>query len=38
VIHQLGWDSAFILTAVVATIGAMWWAFGVPRIEQVIAD
>jgi MFS family permease len=35
VIHRLGWNSAFVLTAAIALIGALWWAFGVPRIEQV---
>ena len=35
VIHRAGWDSAFILTAAIAAFGAAWWAFGVPKIEQV---
>jgi MFS family permease len=35
VIHRMGWNSAFVLTAAIAAIGALWWAFGVPRIEQV---
>ena len=35
VIHRAGWDSALVLTAVVAAFGAVWWAFGVPRIAQV---
>ena len=36
VVHRAGYNSAFILTAAVATLGAIWWAIGVPRIEQVI--
>ena len=38
VIHQLGWNSAFVLTAVIAGVGASWWAIGVPKIEQVELD
>ena len=36
VVQRAGYNSAFILTAAVAAIGAIWWAIGVPRIEQVI--
>ena len=35
VVQRAGYNSAFILTAAVAAIGAIWWAIGVPRIEQV---
>jgi MFS family permease len=35
VVHRAGYDSAFVLTAVIAAFGAMWWALAVPRIEQV---
>jgi MFS family permease len=30
--------NAFILTAAVCAAGALWWAFGVPKIEQVALD
>ena len=35
VVQRSGYDSAFVLTAVVGAIGAAWWAFGVPKIEQI---
>lgn len=35
VVQRAGYNSAFILTAVIAAIGAIWWAIGVPRIAQV---
>jgi len=35
VVQRAGYDSAFVLTAAIATFGAAWWAFGVPKIEQV---
>jgi len=38
VIHHAGWDNAFILTAVIAAVGAIWWAVGVPAIKQVELD
>jgi MFS family permease len=38
VVQRAGYNSAFILTAAVAAVGALWWAFGVPRIEQVKLD
>jgi MFS family permease len=38
VVQRAGYDSAFVLTAVIAAIGAVWWAVGVPRIEQVQLD
>jgi MFS family permease len=38
VIKQAGWDSAVMLTAAIAAIGAIWWAIGVPRIEPVKLD
>jgi MFS family permease len=38
VVERAGYSSAFVLTAVVAGAGAIWWAFGVPRIEQVKLD
>jgi len=38
VVQRAGYDSAFILTAAVAAFGAFWWAFAVPKIEQVELD
>jgi MFS family permease len=38
VVQRAGYDSAFVLTAAIAAIGAAWWAWGVPRIEQVKLD
>ena len=38
VIQRAGYDSAFVLTAAVATLGAIWWAVGVPRIVQIELD
>jgi MFS family permease len=35
VVQRSGYDSAFVLTAAVAALGAAWWAFGVPKIQQV---
>jgi len=38
VVTHAGYDAAFYLTAAVALIGALWWAFGVPKIEPVALD
>ncbi|MFL6729567.1 MAG: MFS transporter [Sphingomicrobium sp.] len=38
VVQRAGYNSAFVLTAAVAVIGSIWWAIGVPRIEQVKLD
>jgi MFS family permease len=38
VVQRAGYNSAFILTAAIAAIGAIWWAIGIPAIRQVIAD
>ena len=35
VVQRAGYNSAFVLTAAVAAIGAIWWAIGIPRISQV---
>jgi MFS family permease len=35
IIDSAGYGSAFVLAAAVAAFGAVWWAFGVPRIEPV---
>jgi len=34
-VDSAGYGSAFGLTAAVAAFGAMWWAFGVPKIRQL---
>jgi MFS family permease len=38
IVDRAGYGSAFVLTAAVAASGAVWWAFGVPKIEQVELD
>jgi MFS family permease len=38
IVDRAGYDSAFYLTAAVALFGAIWWAVGVPRIQQVDLD
>ena len=38
IVENAGYESAFYLTAAVALFGAIWWAVGVPRIEQVQLD
>jgi MFS family permease len=38
IVQRAGYNSAFILTAAIAAIGAIWWAIGIPAIRQVIAD
>jgi len=38
VVQRAGYNSAFVLTAAIAAIGALWWAIGVPKIEQVNLD
>src|SRR4051812_47335247 len=38
VVTHAGYDPAFYLTAAVGVVGALWWAFGVPKIEQVALD
>jgi predicted MFS family arabinose efflux permease len=38
VVSHAGYEAAFYLTAAVAAVGALWWAFGVPKIEQVALD
>jgi MFS family permease len=35
IVDQAGYSAAFVVTAAVAAFGALWWAFGVPRIERV---
>ena len=38
VVQRAGYNSAFVLTAAIAAVGAMWGAIGVPKIEQVDLD
>lgn len=38
IIDRAGYGSAFALAAGVAVVGSLWWAFAVPRIEQVALD
>jgi MFS family permease len=38
VVTHAGYEAAFYLTAAVGVVGALWWAFGVPKIEQVALD
>jgi MFS family permease len=38
IVQRSGYVSAFYLTAAVALAGALWWAFGVPRIAEVELD
>jgi len=38
IVDRAGYDSAFYLTAAVAAVGGVWWAFAVPRIEQLSLD
>jgi MFS family permease len=38
VVQHSGYNSAFVLTAAIAAFGAIWWAVGVPKIEQVRLD
>jgi MFS family permease len=35
IVDRAGYSSAFVLTAAIAAFGAIWWAVGVPKIEQV---
>jgi MFS family permease len=38
IIDRVGYGSAFGIAAAVSLFGGFWWAFGVPRIEQVELD
>jgi MFS family permease len=38
IIDRIGYSSAFGLAAAVSLFGGLWWAFGVPKIEQVDLD
>jgi MFS family permease len=38
IVDRAGYSAAFVVTAAVAAVGAIWWAIGVPRIERVELD
>jgi MFS family permease len=38
IVDRAGYGSAFVLTAAIAALGAIWWAVGVPRIQHVRFD
>jgi MFS family permease len=38
IVDRTGYANAFYLPAAIAALGAVWWAVGVPRIEQVALD
>ena len=38
IVQRAGYESAFVVTAAIAAFGALWWAFGVPKIVQIELD
>ena len=38
IVDRAGYENAFIVTAAVAAVGALWWAFCIPPIRQVTLD
>ena len=38
IVDSVGYNAAFIVTAVVALLGGLWWIVGVPAIRQVELD
>ena len=38
IVDRAGYTSAFVLTAVVAALGGLWWAFLVPTIRPIALD
>jgi MFS family permease len=38
IVQRAGYNSAFVLTAIIAAVGALWWALAVPAIRQVELD
>ena len=38
IVASAGYSAAFVVTAVIALVGALWWLFLVPAIEQVPID
>jgi MFS family permease len=38
IVQRAGYDAAFVVTAVIAAAGSIWWAVAVPKIEQITLD
>ena len=38
IVQHAGYDTAFVVTAAIAALGAIWWAIGVPKIEPIKLD
>src|SRR5215213_7485747 len=38
IVDRAGYESAFVVTAVIAAVGALWWALVLPEIRQVDWD
>ena len=38
IVEDAGYNAAFVVTALVTAAGALWWIWGVPRIEEVALD
>jgi len=38
IVEDAGYNTAFVVTAVVAAAGALWWIWGVPKIVEVELD
>jgi len=38
IVDRAGYEAAFYLTAAVAAVGALWWAFAIPAIRQIELD
>jgi MFS transporter, ACS family, D-galactonate transporter len=38
IVDRAGYGSAFVLTAIIAALGAVWWAVAIPPIQQVQLD
>lgn len=38
IVDRAGYENAFILTAAIASFGALWWAIAIPPIRQVDLD
>lgn len=35
IVQRAGYDTAFVVTAVIAAVGAIWWMAAVPKIRQI---
>jgi ACS family D-galactonate transporter-like MFS transporter len=38
IVQRAGYDAAFVVTAAIAAVGSIWWAVGVPKIDQIRLD